>query len=140
MTLPFNDVPQVVSPIIYKSAPITRTTPDSASIGSARGGFCSVTGNLHLTGLHRGSCVSQRSPGYDSPPACNTFFRYLGSGKIFLHDAEDVGRRSRTNPAHRRIEYFWLCGKCCSAMHLMRGRDGAVRILSLPCLPILMSL
>jgi hypothetical protein len=46
------------------------------------------------------------------------------------------GRRSR----HRRIEYFWLCGKCCSAMHLMRGRDGAVRIVSLPCLPILMSL
>src|ERR1700686_924256 len=88
------------------------------------GGFCSVTWNLPSHWLASGSCVSQRSPGHDSPPACNTFFRYLGSGKIFLHDAEDVGRRSRTNPAHRRIEYFWLCGKCCSAMHLMRVTDG----------------
>jgi hypothetical protein len=139
MTVTFSDLPQVVSLLFtsrHRSPEPRRTQPQLA----LHGGILFRNWESASHRLASGSCVSQRSPGHDSPPACNTFFRYLGSGKIFLHDAEGVGRRSRTNPAHRRIEYFWLCGKCCSAMHLMRGTDGEVRIVSLPGLPILMSL
>jgi hypothetical protein len=68
-------------------------------------------------------------------PTCNAPFRYLRRGKIFLLDADGVGSGSKTNPAHRRIEYFWLCGECCSAWHLIRGTDGTVRTCKLPLPP-----
>ena len=32
----------------------------------------------------------------------------------------------------RRIEYFWLCGECAPAMHLMRTTDGAVALCQSP--------
>jgi|GEM_PF-5328545 len=39
-------------------------------------------------------------------PACNVPFRYSGSGKIFMLEANDVDLKSRTDPPNRRIEYF----------------------------------
>ena len=61
-------------------------------------------------------------------PACNVPFRYFRSGKIFMLEAHDVDPRSRTDLPRRRIEYFWLCGECAPAMHLMRTTDGPVSI------------
>jgi|CZKR01.1.fsa_nt_gi hypothetical protein len=57
-------------------------------------------------------------------PACNVPFRYFHSGKIFMLEANDGDPRSRADPPKRRIEYFWLCGECTPAMHLMRTTDG----------------
>jgi hypothetical protein len=65
-------------------------------------------------------------------PACNVPFRYFRFGKIFMLEANDVDARSRTDPPKRRIEYFWLCGECAPALHLMRTTDGAVTICQSP--------
>jgi hypothetical protein len=65
-------------------------------------------------------------------PACNVPFRYFRRGKIFILEGNNVDPRSKTDPPKRRIEYFWLCGKCAPAMHLMRTSDRAVTICQLP--------
>jgi hypothetical protein len=65
-------------------------------------------------------------------PACNIPFRYFQSGRIFILEASNVDTGSRASPPKRRIEYFWLCGKCAKAMRLMRTTDGAVAICHLP--------
>jgi hypothetical protein len=65
-------------------------------------------------------------------PACNIPFRYSRSGKIFMLDANDVDPKSRTDPSKRGVEYFWLCGECAPAMHLMRTTDGAVTLCLCP--------
>ncbi len=61
-------------------------------------------------------------------PACNVPFVYFRSGKIFVLEANAVDPKSRTNAPPRRIEYFWLCGKCSPTMQLMRTTDGAVSV------------
>ena len=65
-------------------------------------------------------------------PACNVPFFYFRSGKIFVLEANDVDPRSKTDPPKRRIEHFWLCGKCAPAMHLIGTTDGAVTICQSP--------
>jgi hypothetical protein len=65
-------------------------------------------------------------------PASNVPFRYFCSGQIFMVEANDVGPRSENRSPKRRIEFFWLCGECAPAMHLMRTADGGVTICQLP--------
>ena len=65
-------------------------------------------------------------------PACNVPFRYFRSGKIFMLEPTNVDPGSKTDPPKRRIEYFWLCGECAPAMHLMRTTDGAVALCQSP--------
>jgi hypothetical protein len=43
-------------------------------------------------------------------PTCNPFSRYSPRGEDFLARCDEVPSGSKTNPAQRRIEYFWLCG------------------------------
>jgi hypothetical protein len=62
-------------------------------------------------------------------PACNVPFFYFRSGRIFVLEANGAGPRSKLDSPRRGVEHFWLCGKCASAMHLIRTMDGAVRIL-----------
>jgi hypothetical protein len=80
-----------------------------------------------------GNCVFGRTMiATCANPARNVHFRYFRSGKIFMLEASDVDPRWRTDPPKRRIEYFWLCGECAPAMHLMRTTDGAVAICESP--------
>jgi hypothetical protein len=80
-----------------------------------------------------GNCVSGRTMiATCANPACNVPLRYFRSGKIFMLETNEVGPRSRTDAPKRRIEYFWLCGECAPAMHLMRTTDGAVTICQSP--------
>ena len=65
-------------------------------------------------------------------PACNEPFLYFRSGKIFMLEANDLDPGSRIDPSKRRIEYFWLCGACAPAMHLMRTTNGAVTLCQSP--------
>lgn len=65
-------------------------------------------------------------------PSCNAPFFYFRSGKIFVLEANGMGPRSKLDSSRRGIEYFWLCGQCAPAMHLMRTTDGAVRICQMP--------
>jgi hypothetical protein len=67
-------------------------------------------------------------------PACGVPFRYFRSGKIFILEAPYVGQRSALAQLKRRIEYFWLCGGCSSAMTLVANMDGSPRLV--PCEPL----
>ena len=55
-------------------------------------------------------------------------FRYFRSSKIFILEAPYVGQKSAGAQLKRRIEYFWLCGGCSSAMALVANRDGSTRL------------
>ena len=80
-----------------------------------------------------GNCVSGRTMiATCANPACNEPFRYFRSGKIFMLEANDLDPGSKTDPSKRGIEYFWLCGACAPAMHLMRTTDGVVALCQSP--------
>jgi len=92
--------------------------------------FLSCTSkNPNLDAPVAATCVSWRTMiATCANPACNVPFRYFRTGKIFILEANDADPSSRADLPKRRIEYFWLCGKCAPAMHLMRMMDGAVAI------------
>ena len=65
-------------------------------------------------------------------PDCTASFQYLRQGKLFQIDSEAGDAR---HPApqlldgkrpSRRIEYFWLCGRCASEMTLAFERGKGV--------------
>jgi hypothetical protein len=76
---------------------------------------------------------SQRHLGGGPPIKASPYFLRLTS----QHQTEDdllrsakagvldqpVEPPSRAHPPKRRFEYFWLCGVCAPAMHLMRTTD-----------------
>jgi len=68
-------------------------------------------------------------------PACSIPFLYFRSGRIFILEAADIDPRSGADHPIRRIEYFWLCGKCSSTLRPMRTADGTVAIGPLPVPP-----
>jgi hypothetical protein len=64
-------------------------------------------------------------------PACSKAFLYLHTGRLFLLEvAKDPENpqsqttgRANTLPV-RRLEYFWLCAKCCEELTLTTDRSG----------------
>ncbi len=62
-----------------------------------------------------------------SNPSCSASFRYLGEGRLFRLEG-DPAFRSKSN----RVEYFWLCHRCSSAMTLRLREDGTVVTVLLP--------
>lgn len=56
-------------------------------------------------------------------PACNAPFHYFRSGKIFSLETEDRNCKSKASVPERRIEYFWVCGKCLSSIPLAQLTD-----------------
>ena len=55
-------------------------------------------------------------------PQCSSPFRYLGEGRLFRRDNEEVP----VGFARTRPEYFWLCGSCSKVMTLRINEHGEV--------------
>ena len=52
-------------------------------------------------------------------PACTTPFQYLHEGKLFQFEVSNPGPRLvEENSSARKVEYFWLCGRCAVTMTL----------------------
>ena len=64
-------------------------------------------------------------------PTCSTPFRYLRDGKLFEIESK-VGEPSAVGErkAVRRVEFFWLCGKC--AEELMVIHDDQKGVITVP--------
>jgi hypothetical protein len=66
-------------------------------------------------------------------PGCSASFLYLHTGKLFLLEIarnsrpEDSVEKENQVPV-RRLEYFWLCTKCCEEMTLTADRRGKLLI------------
>jgi len=45
-----------------------------------------------------------------SHPTCSAVFRYLSDGRVFQLEIPERGDHGTS----RRLEYFWLCGRCCT--------------------------
>ena len=56
-----------------------------------------------------------------SNPSCSTSFHYLKEGSLFR--LEEAANRPCK---FIRVEYFWLCQRCCCAMTLRLGEEGTV--------------
>jgi hypothetical protein len=68
-------------------------------------------------------------------PACSASFLYLHSGRLFHLEiaveqdtAQLPATDHRTKLPVRRLEYFWLCPKCCAQMTLTTDRSGKLII------------
>src|SRR5450432_952546 len=64
-------------------------------------------------------------------PQCLKPLRYLREGRIFVFDVPDnppVKRADGVRP--RRMEHYWLCGSCASAMVLKHSTEEGVRLLA----------
>jgi hypothetical protein len=68
-------------------------------------------------------------------PACSRPFLYFRTGRIFILETVDIDPRSGVDHPIRRMEYFWLCGKCSSTLHPVRTANGTVAIGPLPVPP-----
>lgn len=73
-------------------------------------------------------------------PACAAAFHYLHDGKLFQIDVQSGGDWRRSGPQLisgrkplRRIEYFWLCGPCSTALTLAYERGKGV--ITVPRIP-----
>lgn len=63
-----------------------------------------------------------------SNPSCAAPFRYLKDGRLFRLERDPTLWSSKSN----RVEYFWLCHRCSSAMTLRLREDGTVVTVLLP--------
>jgi hypothetical protein len=61
-------------------------------------------------------------------PLCSASFRRLAEGKLFRLEADLALGSSEAY----RVEYFWLCHRCSSAMTLRVREDGTVGTVMLP--------
>ncbi len=57
-------------------------------------------------------------------PACSSPFHYLREGKLFRTefdpDRSPLGPRLADSPKTvRKVEYFWLCGRCSTTLTLV---------------------
>ena len=55
-------------------------------------------------------------------PLCSASFRRLAEGRLFHLESDPAIRSSESN----RVEYFWLCSRCSSAMTLRVSEKGIV--------------
>jgi hypothetical protein len=67
-------------------------------------------------------------------PACSQPFRYLRDGKLFeietnrSPDEWTVGERK----SNRRVEFFWLCGQCCTELTVVLDKNHGVITVPIP--------
>lgn len=62
-------------------------------------------------------------------PSCDTPLHYLRDGKVF--QVEMMGRPVPIDQrrALRRVEHFWLCGRCSESQTLTYDHTNGVRVL-----------
>lgn len=59
-------------------------------------------------------------------PRCETTFRYLREGKLFVFPAtqkRSTGPNPGRSPKASRLDYYWLCHPCSDQMEV-HSRDG----------------
>ena len=67
-------------------------------------------------------------------PSCSTPLVYLREGKIFMIESqqepqvESLPTAPTKRKASNRVEHFWLCGPCSSAMTLTYDRQRGLEI------------
>jgi len=66
-------------------------------------------------------------------PACSTPFRYLRDGKLFEVELNRaVQPAAGTSKPVRRIEFFWLCGRCSAELTVIHDHEKGVIIVPIP--------
>jgi len=70
-------------------------------------------------------------------PACSQPFRYLRDGKLFEIETtgSDTSTAGERKPI-RRVEFFWLCGQCCTELTLVHDKTQGVITIPLPARPV----
>ena len=63
-----------------------------------------------------------------SNPLCSAKFLHLKEGRLFRLESDPAHGSSKSN----RVEYFWLCPCCSSAMTMLLRDDGTVGTVLLP--------
>ncbi len=67
-------------------------------------------------------------------PACSTAFHYLRDGRLFRMETPYEGPSAsepldfREGKPVRRVEHFWLCGKCAASLTLIVDRGKVVTV------------
>ena len=70
-------------------------------------------------------------------PACSQPFRYLRDGKLFeieIHSSPDASAAGERKPI-RRVEFFWLCGQCCTELTVVHDSTQGVITIPIPARP-----
>ena len=59
-------------------------------------------------------------------PSCNSSFRYLRGGKLFVVEPQPVSppREAEFQDNFQRSKYFWLCERCARTMCIALDRNG----------------
>ncbi len=75
-------------------------------------------------------------------PSCNTPFLYLREGRLYQMEVGELlpgapQLRHQSGPAEerkpgRRLEFFWLCGRCAQQMSLVFQRGYGVVVVPVP--------
>jgi hypothetical protein len=63
-------------------------------------------------------------------PGCSELFRYLGEGRLFQVERSVAAERG-SKPV-RKIEHYWLCGRCSREMRIGVLENEALLIFSDP--------
>jgi hypothetical protein len=66
-------------------------------------------------------------------PTCDTPFRYLRGGRLFLVDCPSVPNTNSHHPAPKTVrasEFFWLCEECSQSMSIIVDKSGSVVLLA----------
>ena len=59
-------------------------------------------------------------------PSCNTPFLYLREGKLYQIEVDNQPGLTGDRKRARRLEFFWLCGRCAQQMSLVFQRGYGV--------------
>ncbi len=65
-------------------------------------------------------------------PGCSTAFRYLREGKLFEIQSTDEPSSASGKKPVRRVEFFWLCGQCSTALTVVKNEEKGVDIVPIP--------
>lgn len=86
-----------------------------------------------LSQLSNTQCEKQTVLNKCSNPGCLEEFHSLRSGRLFVTGPANVGTTNKasttSNPG--RLEYFWLCSRCCKTMRITVDPDHRVVVTSL---------
>ena len=66
-------------------------------------------------------------------PGCSTPFRYLRDGKLFeIQSTDEQTLETHHKKLVRRVEFFWLCGRCSTELTLIKDDQKGVITILLP--------
>ena len=68
-------------------------------------------------------------------PACSAPFHYLREGKLFEVDSRESSAVGERKPI-RRVEFFWLCGRCSAVLTVINDKEKGVIIAPLSAPPV----